>query len=103
MSSLNDAHLNGSRSDHESATHSLADHYQDRAGLIFAWARQKIGKVLLAIAPPTKSSVPSGRGYSALGAKQEPIPGRRPITDVFPIPTSADQCRKTANGNQPRL
>jgi len=104
MSFLNNTNFSGSRRyEMEPDSHSTTAFYRQRTGLILAWARQRIGEILRVIAPPTKASAPVRRGFSVLGAKQEPVAARRPITDVFPIPTSADRPRTTRSDNQPRL
>jgi len=104
MSFLNDTNFSGSRRyEAEPASQSTTAFYRLRAGLILAWARQRIGKIFLLIAPPTKTSAPARRGFTVLGGKQQPVAARRPITDVFPIPTSADRPRTMRNHNQSRL
>jgi hypothetical protein len=104
MSFLKDTDYSGSRTyDGEPAARVLIDHFRLRVALTFAWARLKIEKFMQLIAGPTSPPAPTPRGFSMLGAKQQALPPRRRITDVFPIPNSDDRPRKTRNDNQSYL
>lgn len=104
MSFLKSTDYSGGRAyDREPAARVLVDHFRLRAALTFGWAKLNLDRFIQFIAAPTKPSPPVHRGFSVIGAKQKPLPARRPITDVFPIPDSADHPRKTRNRDQSGL
>ena len=101
MSFLKETDYHGSRRyDGQESARIALEALRLRVSLIVGWAALQTRKFLhLGARPPrTSSLVDHGeKHFTLLGARPQPIPARRQITEIFPIPSSIDRPRSGVN------